>query len=209
MNEFQASYCRLCAESKHKTEIEDFSSNLEIRKEIIDKLQIFSVKTVDFTDRSLPEFVCIFCLDSLRISFNFIGRIKAAQESLLDLKNNHKINDFKTFGSMNSTNVYIPGPLMKEEIYTCDDSDGEDNFNTRFYAALQTSKCYENVEKTRETYGNIVYCDCEEPEPMKVTFENNSKDDSDNSQDAVTKVNFGRIYTANKEAKAANKPVFL
>lgn len=80
-------HCRLCASLKEMPDLVDLSRNIQIRNEIIEKLAIFSVNTVDFTDQTLPETVCIKCKDSMRDIYEFFIKIQHSQITLANEKN--------------------------------------------------------------------------------------------------------------------------
>lgn len=77
-------HCRFCAEDKSYPEITALTSQEDL-KSLIDKLSLFGIFFVDFSNKMLPKTVCIACYELLSISYEFFVKVKRSQDVLSEI----------------------------------------------------------------------------------------------------------------------------
>ncbi|XP_053621457.1 gastrula zinc finger protein XlCGF26.1-like [Plodia interpunctella] len=90
-------YCRFCAEPKSPEKLHDLREDDKRYQEILLKLSFLNAQYVAVNcDNTLPKTVCFICYDSLNKAYDFLDRVKRAQDTLSCLfsRNVEKFNDF-------------------------------------------------------------------------------------------------------------------
>lgn len=84
MDSLRNAYCRLCAELKPNTKMQNLQIDQEKLREIIEKLSRINAVT-DFNENSLPKMVCFCCITALDNAYAFVLAVEQAQVTLKDL----------------------------------------------------------------------------------------------------------------------------
>lgn len=69
-------FCRFCAEQKPYADVKVLQ---EDRVSVIEKLSLFGVVFVDFSNKMLPETVCCACSEHINVSYEFYLKVKRSQ----------------------------------------------------------------------------------------------------------------------------------
>ncbi|KAM3955774.1 LOW QUALITY PROTEIN: uncharacterized protein ACR2FA_010290 [Aphomia sociella] len=86
MENEEKTYCRFCAEPKTLNKLLNFQADSDKRNEINCKLTFLNALYVEVqSDNILPKTVCFVCYDLLNKAYEFLNRVKKAQDVLSDL----------------------------------------------------------------------------------------------------------------------------
>ncbi|XP_059062480.1 gastrula zinc finger protein XlCGF58.1-like [Achroia grisella] len=81
-------YCRFCAENTNPPQYIDLASDSRTKTDVMTKLAFFNINIIDFSDKTLPEAVCLKCYDVFRSCYEFFVKIKDSQ---VVLSNQYKL----------------------------------------------------------------------------------------------------------------------
>lgn len=154
MDDTKNTYCRLCAESKPHSQLNNLQYDEETYNKIVKSLARFDIE-VNLNVNILPRTVCFVCIKSLEQAFDFVTAVEQAQITIMDFVLVQPIK--RDESDLGEGNVFYEPPCVDVEDdinvkHEVDEDPGEYNecgFSTKCERKLTETPEISNVDEIK------------------------------------------------------------
>ncbi|XP_063391363.1 putative zinc finger protein 66 [Cydia fagiglandana] len=191
MDRAESNYCRFCAEPRDEDKLFDLKMDTEICQATVSKLTFLNAMYVDISDDTLPKTICFVCYNSLTHAYDFLNKVKQAQDVISNLYSVKK-NPCFNFGTDDKLDKVSFDELINDDVET--HIKQETSGIKKRKASTTDSKVSVKVEPKEEleTYGPTDDTSSMGRSPSPSNF-----DDSLNVQDIIDAAMSGGPFTSN------------
>lgn len=85
MDNIKLIHCRFCAEPRDTDKLVNLTMDPEKYEDTASKLKFLNAIYIDIANSKLPKTICFVCYESLTNAYNFLHKVKAAQDLIINI----------------------------------------------------------------------------------------------------------------------------